>query len=283
MPSSTPPPDHFDLQGHRGARGLLPENTIPAFLLALDLGVTTLELDTVISQDGEVVVSHDPWMSETFCTTPDGQPVEEAKAHRLYAMPYAEIARYDCGQRPNPRFPEQQLRPAQKPLLREVIRAAEAHAQANGLAPVRYNVETKARPEWDDTFTPQPERFARLLYEVLEREGVAERTILQSFDVRTLQVSRREKWPMPLALLVALEQDLSYAQAVESLGFTPVIYSPDFRLVDAELARTTREAGVQLIPWTVNEADDMKRLIALGVDGLITDYPDRAQTVLNHE
>ena len=154
-------PDGFDLQGHRGARGLAPEDTLPAFRRALDLGVTTLEMDAVISADRQVVVSHDPWMASAFCSHPDGAPVrpEEEAGLLIYRMPYAEVARYDCGSRGHPAFPRQERQAAIKPLLRDVIRRAESHAAHRGRAPVFYNVETKSMPSGDGVLHPEPQAF----------------------------------------------------------------------------------------------------------------------------
>ncbi len=283
-PSPTSPdttvqaPEGFDLQGHRGARGLAPENTIPAFRKALDLGVTTLELDVVISGDGQVVVSHEPWMSHEICTTPDGTPVPEAEErnHNLFDMTYAQIEAYDCGTRRHARFPEQELQAVAKPLLRDVIEMAEAYASRQREAPVFYNVETKIRPSWEGTFTPGPEAFADAVIEVLRTTGVAARATLQSFDPRTLMVARMRQAPVRLALLVAASRDQGVEQNLEMLPFSPHIYSPDFTLVDADLIAAAHDHGMQVVPWTVNEVEDMQRLVDLGVDGLITDYPDRA-------
>jgi len=158
-------PDGFDLQGHRGARGLAPENTIPACRRALDLGVTTLEMDVVISGDGQVVVSHEPWMNHKICSLPSGAPVPEnvGREHNLYRMPYAEIEEYDCGRRQHPDFPRQATQPAVKPLLHDVIAMAEAYVAEHDRPPVFYNIEIKSRPDWDGTFHPEPEAFAPIL------------------------------------------------------------------------------------------------------------------------
>ena len=276
-------PDDFDLQGHRGARGLLPENTIPAFLKALELGVTTLELDTVVAGDSTVVVSHEPWMSAGICSTPEGKPVPvlTQKRHRIYGMTYAEVARYDCGSRGNPRFPRQQKMAVAKPRLIDVIEAAEAYAAEHGLPPPRYNIETKARPEWDGTLTPPPETFTRLLYGVLVQAGVKDRATIQSFDVRTLQAARRLDPAWQTVLLIDRDADRGIAANLDALGFTPAVYSPDYRLVDAALVAEVHRRGMRLIPWTVNTAEAMQALVALGVDGLITDYPDVGVALLD--
>ncbi|MDX1530584.1 MAG: glycerophosphodiester phosphodiesterase family protein [Rhodothermales bacterium] len=283
QPMPPPTSDSFDVQGHRGARGLAPENTLPAFRRALELGVTTLELDTVVSADSQVVVSHEPWFSAEICAHPDGRPVEEAEAEDLliFQMPYAEVARYDCGSRGHPRFPGQAAQPARKPLLAEVFDLAETYAREHGLPPVAYNVETKARPAWDGRRTPDPETFVRLLWAEVEAADVAGRFMLQSFDVRTLQAARERGLPIRLSLLVERpEEPVEPLAALETglavLGFTPDVYSPDYRLVDATVIERARVLGVSVIPWTVNERAEMERLEALGVDGVITDYPDRA-------
>ena len=284
-PMLTPPPPTppvFDLQGHRGARGLLPENTIPAFLRALDLGVETLELDVVVSADGIVVVSHEPWMNAEICAHPDGRPVApaEAEALNLYRMPYAEIARYDCGRRRHPRFPEQAPTPAVKPRLADVIAAADAHARAAGRPLPRYNVETKARPAWDGIYTPDPDAFAAAVVDVIWTAGAFERASIQSFDARTLRATYRIARAMPLVLLVeAGAPEATFAENLAGLGVKPHTYSPAFALVTPALVAEAHAAGVRIVPWTVNERADMQRLVAMGVDGLITDYPDRFERV----
>ena len=281
-PSASLTPPGFDVQGHRGARGLAPENTLPAFRRGLELGVTTLELDTVVSADRQVVVSHDPVMSDVFCTHPDGRAVTPGDDIVLYALPYAEIARFDCGSRPNPRFPEQTLEAASKPLLRDVIRFAEAWAREHD-RPVFYNVETKSTPAGDGRLHPPPAEFVDLIWGVVEAEGVAERFTLQSFDVRTLQAARERALPIRLALLVAdvhVGSDRSALRylddGLDALGFVPEIYSPEHTLVTRPVVEAAHGRGMLVIPWTVNDRAAMERLAGLGVDGLITDYPDRA-------
>jgi glycerophosphoryl diester phosphodiesterase len=272
-------PSGFDLQGHRGARGLAPENTLLAFRKALDLGVTTLEMDVVISQDGRVVVSHEPWMNPEICLLPGGDPIPEGegKAHNLYAMPYAKIATYDCGSPAHPRFPEQENAPAKKPLLADVIEMAEQYVDLGGRdRPVFYNIETKSRPSWDGRFHPAPDSFAQAVVDVLKDTNITRRATIQSFDPRTLQAVHAMDVPVRIALLVASMQNLTMDAAIEQLGFTPDVYSPQFTLVDADVLAQARRQDILVVPWTVNEAEAMQRLANLGVDGLITDYPNRA-------
>lgn len=281
-------PDSFDLQGHRGARGLAPENTLPAFQRALEIGVTTLEMDVVISEDGTVVVSHEPWMNPEICSLPSGDPVPEdtAREHNLYRMTYAEIKKYDCGTRQHSDFPQQDPEPAVKPRLRDVIAEAEAYVAEHERPPVFYNIEIKSRPDWDEQFHPPPADFARRVLSVVHTQGVAARATIQSFDERALRAvnqlrpEQEDEMDVRLALLVGRGTDGSLADQLERLGFPPAIYSPDRRLVDAQLLQAAHDRGLWVVPWTVNEREEMRRLIRLGVDGLITDYPDVGKEVV---
>ncbi len=282
--STTPLPlPPFDLQGHRGARGLLPENSIPAFLKALDIGVTTLEMDVVISKDLQVVVSHEPWFASDICTRPDGTPVppNSRETHKIFEMTYREVARYDCGSRGNPNFPGQQPMRTIKPLLKDVIAAAEAYVAAHTMPPIFYNIETKSTPRTDRTFHPDPALFTRLLYDVIDEAGILNRATIQSFDVRTLREARRLDPAVRLALLVGGDDDRGFRGNVDALGFAPDIYSPHFSLVDEALIEEAHRRQIAVIPWTVNDLDDMQRLKAMGVDGLITDYPDIGRPLLD--
>jgi glycerophosphoryl diester phosphodiesterase len=268
----------FDVQGHRGARALWPENTIPGFLGALDLGVSTLELDVVVSQDGVVVVSHEPWFSGRFSSTPAGYPIAagDEREHPLYALPYAEIRRFDVGRRGNPEFPRQRAMPAFKPTLDEVFASAERHAHAVGRARPRYSVEIKSKPEWDGRLTPPVEEFTALVLATIDRADVSGRVTVQSFDVRALRAMRRAAPELPLALLVGGSEPRDVDRDVAELGFTPEVYSPAYPLVDAALVARCHALGMRVLPWTVNELRQMVDLVRLGVDGLITDSPDVA-------
>jgi glycerophosphoryl diester phosphodiesterase len=272
----------YDLQGHRGCRGLLPENTIAAFLKALELGVNTLEMDVVISQDGQVVVSHEPYFNAEISTKPDGHSVTKAeqKSLNLYRLPYAEISRYDVGLRGNPRFPEQQKQKATKPLLREVIAAAEAWRVAHPGTSFGYNIELKSEPDEYDKSQPQPGTFCQNVNAVLtEAKLDPARVIIQSFDFGILQEWNRQiaaKACLAVRLAALVENIRSIDHNLEKLGFKPAIYSPYFQLIGRDGVEKLHQLGIQVIPWTVNTPADMRRMLDMGVDGLITDYPDRA-------
>ncbi len=265
----------IDVQGHRGCRGLRPENTIPAFIHALELGVTTLELNVVVTQDQQLLVSHEPFLSHTICTGPDGEKITAAQEeqYNVYQMPYAQIRRCDCGSQGHPRFPEQQALAVFKPLLTDVIDAVEQYLREHNRPPVQYNIETKSSPAGDGVLHPAPKEFVTLLLAVLTEKGITERTIVQSFDVRTLQEAHRVAPELRQALLV--ENRRGIQKNIDALGYLPEVYSPNYRLVNKKLRDYTRQQGLQLIPWTVNEPEDIQKMLQLEVDGIISDYPDR--------
>ncbi|NDC76667.1 MAG: glycerophosphodiester phosphodiesterase [Chitinophagia bacterium] len=267
----------FDLQGHRGCRGLMPENTIPAMIRALQLGVSTLEMDVVISRDSQVVVSHDPYMNAEFCLRPDGSPIErlEEREFRLYGMDYAEIARWDVGSKPYAKYPEQRRMATHKPRLEDLIDSVEQYARTAGLPPPHYNIETKCRPAGDGVLHPDPGSFLRLLIQVVIRKKINSRTTIQSFDIRTLQIMHETHPHMQASLLVEASDKAGMEGRLAELGFTPAVFSPAWQLVTPELVKACHDRGVRIIPWTVNESSEMERLRSMGVDGLITDYPDR--------
>lgn len=275
-PENNMPENEFDWQGHRGARGLLPENSVPAFLLALEYPkITTLELDLAVSKDGKLIVSHEPWLSHHICTDPAGQAVTETGEEQLliYQMTAEEIRAYDCGSRGNERFPEQKKMKVYKPLLSEVVQAADQRAEEMGRSLPWYNIEIKSRPEWDGQRTPDPETFVSLVLEALEALGIKERTCIQSFDTRPLEVIHREDPALTVAYLV--EELESLEQNLSKLSFTPTIYSPYYMLLTANMVNHLHEKGMKVIPWTVNDTENMRALMELGVDGIITDFPDR--------
>jgi glycerophosphoryl diester phosphodiesterase len=268
--------------GHRGCRGLCPENTLPAFLHAIRLGVDGLELDVVISADHEVVVSHEPWMASSICLTPDGLPIppEAETQHNLYQLSYAAIRRYDCGQRLHPGFPEQVNAPAYKPLLRETLITVEAATRQLGRPAVRYSIEIKSDSAHDGIFQPLPSQFLELVLAVLREQNVLSRTTLLCFDPRILRLAHQSIPEMATCLL--LEANQPWLPSVKNLGFVPTVLGPDFRTISPEAVTTLRTAYpmLQLVPWTVNKRTDMQRLLGLGMNGITTDYPDRLLALL---
>jgi len=274
------PQKPFDLQGHRGARGLLPENTIPAFLYALDLGVTTLEMDVAINAEGSVILSHEPWMSAKICSHPDGHKVKknEAESLKIYTMSDADVAGFDCGSRGHSGFPKQQAMQVSKPKLIDVFKAVSLRSAETGREPVLFNIEIKSAPEGDNVFHPEVDQYARALYDVLQQNGVLERTSIQSFDPRALEAAHLIDPDVSLVLLI--ENRKSFQKNLDRLSFKPDIYSPSYKRVNEKMIEDAHAQNIKVIPWTVNDEKTIRKLIALGVDGLITDYPDLGVRVL---
>ncbi len=267
----------FDLEGHRGCRGLMPENTIPAFLKAIDIGVTTLEMDAAITKDNQVVISHDPYFNHYITTKPDESFVsaEEEKSLKIYGMTYNEVKKYDVGMKPYAAFPEQQKIPAVKPLLSDVIDSAEAYATKHSKHKIYYNIETKCSPSGDDIYHPKPALFVDLLMKVIYDKGIADRAIIQSFDIRSLQYLHQKDNTIKTSLLIDRSDKRTLEQQLKDLGFVPTIYSPEQSLVTETLIKQCHDAGMKIVPWTINDSQKMQALKQMGVDGLITDYPDR--------
>jgi len=292
----------FDLQGHRGARGLMPENTLPAFAAALSTGVTTLELDVQMTRDGVLVVGHDPMLTPKLARGEDGQYLT-ANGPFINTLTLDELRRYDVG-RLNPadrtaqQFTRQQaVDGTRMPTLAEVF----ALARKAGNGTVRFNIETKLNPEQPNA-TPAPETYARALIDLIRREGLAARATIQSFDWRTLQVTRREA-PEIATVYLTVQQRWSDNMRVGQPGASPWtagfdvddhggsaprlvkaaggrVWSPFAADVTAANVAEAKGLGLATIPWTVNEEPEMNRLIGLGVDGIITDYPDLLRKVL---
>lgn len=266
----------FDKEGHRGCRGLMPENTIAAYLKAVDLGVTTLEMDAVITKDSEVVMSHEPFFNHEITTKPNGDSVTKAEEHSLniYQMTYDEVKAFDVGMKPNTRFPQQQKLKAIKPLLGDVIDSVEAYSKAKSKNPLQYNIETKCSPDGDNIFHPEPGEFVELLMAVINKKGVAERVIIQSFDVRSLQYLHKKYPAIKTSLLIEDFDTTLFDSQIKNLGFIPTIYSPEQSLVTPALIQQCHDAGIKIISWTINDAAKISEFKKMGVDGVISDYPN---------
>jgi glycerophosphoryl diester phosphodiesterase len=257
----------MDVQGHRGARGLLPENTLPAFQRALELGVDTLELDCGVTKDGVVVVHHDRRLNPDVARGPDGKWVS-APAPTIRSLTYAELQRYDVGRlRPGSeyarRFPHQQgLDGARIPRLSEVLKFRS-----------RFNIETKLIPGAAEE-TVGPEEFARLLIAEIRKAGA--KATIQSFDWRTLKVVEREA--PEIATVYLTESAMADPQAVHSAGGR--IWSPNFNDLTQRKMTIARSLGLKVVAWTVNEPADIAAALDSGLDGIISDYPDRVMVEL---
>jgi glycerophosphoryl diester phosphodiesterase len=265
----------FDLQGHRGARGHAPENTLAGFERALAIGVDTLELDVGVTRDGVVVIHHDRRLNPDIARGPDGQWIA-APGPTIHSLTYAELQRYDVGRiRPGSDYAKEFA--SQEPLDgTRIPRLADLFELVKSTA-VRFNIETKLSAEApDETLAPEP--FARALLAEVRKAGVERRTTIQSFDFRTLALVQREAPDIKTAYLTSRQKGETVPRAVHEAN--GAIWSPNFRDLDARALRVAHELGLQVIPWTVNESADIARILKLGVDGIISDYPDRVRETL---
>ena len=270
----------FMLIGHQGARGIMPENTIPGMIKALDLDVNVLNMGVVISKDGEVVLSHEPYFNNEISTRPDGKAItfKDEKKYNMFEMDYEEIRKFDVGMKLHNRFPGQMKMKVYKPLLAETIDSVESYVKQNKLEKPIYNIETSLIRKGDGVFQPDASVFIEKIMEIIKERKLTRRVIIQSLDMRTLQYLHEYFPSIKTSLMIDEKQD--FEESIQALGFTPTYYSPYYVLVGKGLVDRCHAAGVKIIPWTVNTAKDMKYLINLGVDGLITDYPNQYTRVM---
>jgi glycerophosphoryl diester phosphodiesterase len=287
----------FDVQGHRGARGLAPENTLPAFESALEIGVTTLELDIGVTADGVVVIAHDPYLNPAITRDAGGQWLAAGKGPLLKSLTLAQLQAYDVG-RINPDTPYARTFDAQQ--ARDGTRVPSLAAlfdrvKALGAHDVRFNIETKIHPGQPDD-TVSAESMTRALLKVIQDAGMAQRVAIQSFDWRTLRLVQQVAPAIPTVYLtVQTSNNDNVRDGTWTAGFRiadhgsvprmvkaagGAVWSPNGGALTEALLKEAQALGLKVIPWTINNPVDMERLIAWGVDGIITDYPDRLRSVM---
>ena len=267
--------DDFDLQGHRGAVGLFPENSIIGFVETIKLGVTTLEMDVVITKDNKVVVSHEPWISNKKCIDIRGNDIsDDILSENIFLMTYDEIKNFDCGTLPNPYHSNQKKISVVKPLLVEVISRVEEVSQSK----IRYNIEVKSQIGSDQIFHPKFNEFVDLVVHDIKSKNIEDRVTIQSFDFRVLKYLKNQYPSFKISMLV--NESYDYNDILDDLGFYPDIYSPNFQNLTHEIVKKIQEKKIRIIPWTVNSIDDIVKILEWDVDGIISDYPDRVKYLL---
>jgi glycerophosphoryl diester phosphodiesterase len=266
----------FYTVGHRGTRGLMPENTIPAMYRGLTEGANTIEFDVHITKDGQVMVYHDASFTPSYTTTPDGKdiPAEKRTDYIFYQMNYADIRPFIIGEKPYPAYPEQQRMRSYAPLLSEMIDSVEAYTKTHHLPAPYYLLEIKSSEKSDGKEQPAPEEYMDKLMAVKQLQPLGKRLLVQSFDMRPLQVLHRRYPDMALGFLTDDKKN-GFDQHLAQLGFTPFFYNPNYKLVTRELVDKCHAKHIKIVPWTVDDVNEMKKLKALDVDGIITDYPNR--------
>ena len=236
--------DDFDLQGHRGALGLFPENSIIGFIETVKLGVTTLEMDVVITKDNKVLVSHEPWISNKKCIDIRGNDIsDDISTTNIFLMTYDEIKNFDCGSLPNPNHPGQ--------------------------------------IDSDQIFHPKFNEFVDLVVHDIKSKNIEDRVTIQSFDFRVLKYLKNQYPSFKISMLV--NESYDYSNILDDLGFYPDIYSPNFNNLTYDIVKKIHEKKIQIIPWTVNSYDDITMILEWDVDGIISDYPDRVKYLLDEK
>lgn len=269
----------FFKTGHRGARGLSPENTLDSFTEAIQQGANTIELDIVVSKDGQLVVSHEPYMNHEFCLQPNGKEIrkEDEGLFNLYHMTYDEIKQYDCGMKTHPRFLDQKKIPAYKPLFSEAIAHCENFILQNNLPSIVYDIEIKSEIQEYTLSQPLPELFSELLLSFIHLNNLSQKVIIRSFDQSPLKYIHLKAPQLPLALIV--ENHLSAQENIGNLGFVPFMYSPEYTLLTTSEMNYLKSINTLVVPWTVNTMPEINELLNLGVNGIITDYPNLFKTM----
>lgn len=289
-----------DLIGHRGARGLAPENTLAAFARAIEIGVSGFELDCAITRDGVVVIHHDALMNPDFARGPDGKWLSAA-GPAIATLDYTDLLRYDVG-RIQPGSGYERRFPVQQPVDgTRIPRLADLFALARngGYDGLRFWIELKLSPLAPER-TVGPDEFARRVIAVVREHGMSDRSALLSFDWRALAAARREAADIPIVCLTAQQswQDNILAVTDSSPWTAPLhvnrfggslprmvhaacgsTWAPYYEELTPALLAEARTLGLKVVVWTVNEPADMRRMIGLGVDGIISDYPDRLRQV----
>jgi glycerophosphoryl diester phosphodiesterase len=259
--------------GHRGTRGLMPENTIEAMIKGIETGANMVEMDVHITKDGKVVVYHDESFNPAYTTMPDGSkiPAADRTKYTFYQMNYVDIKPFIIGT--NPGYPQQENKPTYAPLLGEMIDAVDAYTKAKGLPDVYWLVEIKSAEKTDGFDQPAPGPYMKLVMDVLKPKKLGKRLVIQSFDMRPLQVVHRTNPEIALGYLTD-SKTLNVEADLVKLGFAPMFYNPYFKLVTADMIKLCHEKGILIAPWTINTVADMKNFKTMGVDGIITDYPN---------
>ncbi len=265
----------FEIQGHRGARGLLPENSIAGAALALDLGADAIELDVVVSADSALIVSHDPYFDADLC---DPRAAGYDERVPIYSLSAAEVQTVVCGGAPHPDFAYQRPSPAPRPTLADFVVATDAHAVATRRTKPHYTIEIKSSPGSDGILAPAPEAFADLVLAVIDRQGILDRSTVQSFDPRPIRYFGEQVRRPRLAALTLLPTSPERLRA--RFGPNVSVYAPHHLGLTKATVAAYHRAGLKVVPWTVNDISRMRTLIDWGVNGIITDYPDRLAKVV---
>lgn len=255
------------VHGHRGCRAIMPENTLAAFNEALRVGVDVLETDMQVTKDDVIILAHDKELNPEHCLGPDGKAPAAGIAFRSLTL--EQVKQYDCGTLKHPLFPTQNTRPGEKiPTLKELFELVKTSTYP-AAATVQFNIETKIEPG-KPQLSPAPDKFSALVYDMVKQYGYEDRVILQSFDKRTLVAMKKLEPRIRLAMLTS-DNNLPFVAVAQAIGAQ--IISPNGYWITPADIKELHAAGVQVVPWTINEPAAWDLLIAFGTDAIITDNP----------
>ena len=253
--------------GHRGCRGLLPENSIEAFQHAISLGVDGIELDVVVNKDKQLVISHEPYFQSSFCLDATGNAISTENQWNIYEMTQAEIEHFDCGSKIHPRFEEQKKVKVHKPLLQELFEKVD-------LSKTKILFEVKSSPKEYGKSQPAPSAFVELIFQEIANFQFKENLIFMSFDSQILEEIHRKNPTYSCVYLTYLPYK-SASSFLKKLTFTPFALGMYYPTISKNDSKILHKKDIKLYAWTVNSAKVQKKLIKKRVDGIITDYPDR--------
>lgn len=266
-------PGPFQNQGHRGTRGLMPENTIAAMYKGIDTGANNLEMDLAITADSKVIVSHNPYFDAAFSTKPNGQPVNISEEYGLnmFTMSYDSISKYDVGLRGNASYPLQKKQAAKVPLLGDLIDSVENYCTVKGIAHIPYNVEIKSAPFTDNVFYPEVPIYVELVMKIINAKNISARVNITSFDTRVLIYLHKN---YPAINTTINSNDMSTIESdIATLGFSPTCYSTDYSTITAPLIAIAHKNRMKVIAFTPDDVTTIDALKLNGADGIVTDYP----------
>ncbi|MCT4581966.1 MAG: glycerophosphodiester phosphodiesterase family protein [Flavobacteriales bacterium] len=252
--------------GHRGCRGILPENTLESFKKALTYDIDGIEWDVVVNKDKQLVISHEEYMDKTYCLAPDGSEIKHNKDHCLYEMTQKEIEAFDCGTKPHPKFPEQQHIKSYKPLVQEAFNKIDFKDKT-------ILFEIKSEKKLYGKAQPYPEEYVEIiLNEVAEFKG-REQIIFMSFDPQIIELLHQKA---PDYKLVYLHESLGLSgnKILKQLSFKPYALGIYSKFISPKMVKNTHEQGVKVFAWTVNKEKEFNRLLETNLDGIITDFPN---------
>jgi glycerophosphoryl diester phosphodiesterase len=256
----------LEIYGHRGFRGQYPENSLLGFQKAIDLEITGIELDVVVNKDGQLVISHEPYFQSEFCLDSIGNIINRERLFNIYKLTQDEISKFDCGSKNHSKFPDQQKIRTTKPLFQEFIRYLNLHR-------TKILLEIKSNPKEYGISQPEPETYCRIILNELKNYPIKSNVIIMSFDNIILEEIHKQDSSFPLVYLTYLPKSVNYF--LKKIRFTPYALGMFYPTITKRKVFSSHKKQIKVFAWTVNDLIVQKKLSKIGVDGIITDYPNK--------